>query len=151
MRPQDLLYSALNPIVAGLLRSPFHGVASGSLCVLAYRGRRSGKRYATPLSYVREGSRILLLSSHNTRWWKNFVDEPRAVEVEIARETHRGRAKATVDDGEAFRDGVRRFLRALPRDARVYGIGLERGRTPREADIETAAGHVVLVEVEFDD
>jgi hypothetical protein len=48
-----------------------------------------------------------------------------------------------------LRDGVRQFLTALPRDAMIYGIGLDAERRPREADIEMAPTHVVLVEVEL--
>ena len=149
MRLESLLYATLNPVVTGLLQSPIHRIASANLCVFSYRGRRSGKSYSTPLSFMREGSTVRLLSSHNTRWWHNFLDEPVDVDIEIARENFRGKAKTIVEDGDAFRDGVRTFLTAVPRDARVYGIKLDSNRKPREGDIASAAGHVVLVEIEL--
>ena len=149
MRIQNLLYAALNPLVRGLLQSPLHGIASANLCVFSYRGRRSGRNFTTPLSFMREGSMVRLLSSHNTRWWNNFLDGPVDVEIEIARETFRGKARTILEDGEAFRGGVRAFLTAVPRDAKVYGIKLDADRKPREDDIARAAGHVVLVEVEL--
>jgi hypothetical protein len=149
MRLESLLYAALNPVVTGLLRSPMHGIASANLCIFSYRGRRSGEAYSTPLSFMREGSTVRLLSSHNTRWWNNFLDGPVDVEIEIARKTYRGKATTSVEDSESFRDGVRAFLTAVPRDARVYGIKLDAGRKPREEDIADAAGHVVLVEIEL--
>lgn len=149
MRIQNLLYAALNPIVRGLLQSPIHGIASANLCVFSYRGRRSGRQFTTPLSFMREGSTVRLLSSHNTHWWNNFLDGPVAVEIEIARKTYHGRATTLVEDSEVFRDGVRAFLAAVPRDAKVYGIKLDSHRSPREEDIARAAGHVVLVEVEL--
>lgn len=151
MRIESLLYATINPLVTGLLRSPIHGIASASLCVFSYRGRHSGKSYTTPLSFMQEGSTVLLLSSHNTRWWNNFLDEPADVEIVIAGKTLRGRAKTTVEDGVSFRDGVRAFLTAVPRDARVYGIKLDSNRRPREEDISKAAGHVVLVEIALAD
>jgi hypothetical protein len=149
MRIQDLLYSALNPVVRGLLQSPLHGIASANLCVFSYRGRRSGRSFATPLSFMREGSLVRLLSSKNTRWWNNFLDGPVDVEIEIARKTYRAKARTIIEDSEAFRDGVRAFLTAVPRDAKVYGIKLDANRKPREEDIARAGGHVVLVEVEL--
>lgn len=148
---ETLLYTALNPVVTGLLRSPIHGVASGNICIFSFRGRHSGKAYSTPLSFMREGSTVRLLSSHNTRWWNNFLDGSVDVEIEIARKTHQGKATTTVEDSGAFRDGVRSFLTAVPRDARVYGIKLDANRKPREEDIASAAGHVVLVEIELAD
>jgi hypothetical protein len=147
MRIENLFYAALNPLVQGLLRSPIHGIASANLCVFHYRGRRSGRRFTTPLSFMQEGSLVRLLSSHNTRWWNNFLDGPVDVEIEIARKTFRAKAHTLVDDSPEYRDGIRTFLTAVPRDARVYGIGLDRDRKPREQDIEKAVGHVVVVEV----
>ena len=90
------------------------------------------------------------LSSHNTRWWKNFKDGPTPVEIEIARTTESGVARLWDSDSAQLRNGVRRFLTALPRDAVIYGIGLDADRKPIESDIEKTANHVVLVEVEVD-
>lgn len=162
MRFQSLVYSAINTPVRALLRSPLHGIASGNLCILHHRGRRSGRHFEIPLSYTRDqetrdqktqslhaGARIRLLSSHNTRWWMNLLDGPTPVEIEIARERYPGLARVRTEDDDVFRDGIRAFLTALPRDARVYGIGLDGDRRPRESDIESAAGHVVLIEIEL--
>ncbi len=151
MRAKSLLYAAMNVPIRALLRSPMHGVASGSLCILHHRGRRSGRSYAIPLSYTRDRSLVRLLSSHNTRWWMNLLDGPTPVELEIAGTRHPGIARVQTRDGEGFREGIRAFLTALPRDARVYGIGLDQHRRPRESDLERAAGHVVLIEVEIQD
>lgn len=151
MRAMDLFYRALNVPMRALLRSPLHGVMSGNLCLLTYRGRRSGRRFTIPLSYVREGNVVRLLSSDKTRWWKNFLGDGADVELTLAGETLRGRAQAVVRDGDRLRDGVRRFLTALPRDAVVYGIRLDGDRRPREEDIDTAAGHVTLVEIQLED
>jgi hypothetical protein len=159
MRIQSFLYAALNTPMRALLRSPLHGIASKNLCIIRYKGRRSGRAFETPLSYVQDGDTIRLLSSQETRWWTNFLpknegaaalpgkDEGYPVEVEIAREVRKGRATALRTDSEHFREGVRGFLTALPRDAVVYGIKLDKDRRPREQDIKGAASHVVLVEI----
>ncbi|MFK7896121.1 MAG: hypothetical protein AB8G23_09815 [Myxococcota bacterium] len=163
MRIQDLLYATLNTPMRALLRSPFHGVASKHLCILRYAGRKSGRAFETPLSFVQDGGTVRLLSSHATRWWTNFLPAPEdegaaakgplvddagyPVEVEIAREVYPGRAVTIRRDSAYFRDGVRGFLTALPRDAVVYGIGLDKERKPVEDDIEGASTHVVLVEI----
>lgn len=150
MRAMDLFYRALNVPMRALLRSPLHGVASRHLTLLTYRGRKSGKSFTIPLSYVRDGDVVRLLSSDKTRWWKNFLGEGAEVEVTVGREALRGRAETVVEDGDRLRDGVRGFLTKLPRDAVVYGIRLDGDKRPREEDIETAAGHVVLVEIALD-
>ncbi|MEZ4331977.1 MAG: nitroreductase/quinone reductase family protein [Myxococcota bacterium] len=153
MRLRPLLYAALNVPMRALLRSPLHRIASGNLCLLRYRGRRSGRRYATPLSYVREGERLWLLSSRDTRWWTSFTPGPGVpapVEVLVAGTVLRGRARTIQHARERLRDTARRFLTALPRDAMVYGIGLDHARRPKEDDLERALDRLVLVEVEIE-
>jgi hypothetical protein len=150
MRPVDWLYRAMNVPVRALLESPLHRLASRHLVLLRYRGRKSGQTFTIPLSYVREGDQVRLLSSHRTRWWKNFLGDGAEVELRIEGVTVFGRAQSIVEDGPRLRDGVRQFLTRLPRDAVVYGIGLDANRRPKERDIETLAGRVVLVEIQLD-
>ena len=144
------LYRVANPIVKLLLRSPLHGIASENIALLHFRGRKSGREFVTPLSYVRENDTVCLMSAHSTRWWMNLRGEPAPVSIEIARETVTGKARLLDGDSEQLREGVRRFLAALPRDAKVYGIKLDESRKPVEESLAKAAPELVLVEVELD-
>lgn len=143
-------YRALNPVMTTLLRSPLHRVVSGGIALLHFQGRKSGREFVVPLSYVRDGDTVMFLSSRNTVWWKNFRDGDVAVSIEIARESHTGSAQLWENDSEELRDRVRRFLAALPRDARVYGITLDDDKQPIEESIAEKAAELVIVEVRLD-
>ena len=162
---QALFYQALNVPMRVLLRSPLHGLASANLCILSYTGRRSGRPFDTPLSYVRDGGRVLLLSSVDTRWWTNFLPpklppkgpstkdpdwngEP--TRILAAGETLRGRGRTIQHDREHLHASVRHFLTALPRDAVVYGIGLDGERRPKDADLARALDRLVMVQVDLE-
>ena len=157
---QSLLYEALNVPMRALLRSPLHAIASRNLCLFIYSGRRSGRRFETPLSYVRDGSTIWLLSSRETRWWTGFtpvagaaaggMDAGTPVEVLAAGQLLRGRARTIQHEREHLLASLRQFLTALPRDAVIYGIGRERDRRPREADLAKALDRVAMVEIILD-
>jgi hypothetical protein len=147
---ENLLYKTLNPVMTALLRSPLHSIASGSIALLHFRGRKSGREFVTPLSYVRENGTVCFLSAHSTRWWMNLREEGVPVSIEIARETYTGKARLWDGDSEELRKRVRRFLCALPRDAKVYGIKLDESRRPVEESLAKAAPELVLVEVELD-
>lgn len=156
MGMQSLFYEALNVPMRALLRSPLHGVASRNLCLFLYTGRRSGRRFETPLSYVRDGGRIWLLSSLETRWWTNFVlgsgetEAGAPVEVLAEGQLLRGRARTIHHDRAKLLASLRQFLTALPRDAMIYGIGLDRERRPKEPDLMQALDRVAMVEVTLD-
>ena len=147
---ENWAYRVFNPVMKVLLRSPMHSIASGSLALLHFRGRKSGRQFVTPLSYVRENGTVCLMSAHGTRWWMNLREEGTPVSIEIARETFTGKARLWEGDSEQLRDHVRRFLSALPRDAKIYGIKLDESRRPVEASLAKAARELVFVEVEVD-
>ena len=140
----------LNPVMRGLLRSPLHGITSDNIGIVHFTGRKSGRSLSTPLSYTREGNVIRLLSNHSTRWWLNFRGQNVKVEMEIARQRHPGTALLLEGDSEALREGVRRFICALPRDAKVYGLELDDKKEVVESSLAKIAEQLILVEIELD-
>ncbi|NQY04399.1 MAG: nitroreductase family deazaflavin-dependent oxidoreductase [Halieaceae bacterium] len=140
----------LNPLMRGILRSPLHGITSHNICILHFRGRKSGRALSTPLSYTREGDLVRLLSNQNTRWWINFRGNAAPVEIELAGQRHTGIATLIEGDTEQLRQGVRRFIRALPRDAKVYGLKLDKNRAVIEESLTQVANELVVVEIQLE-
>ena len=149
-RIENLTYKIANPIVKALLRSPLHKIASGSLTLLHFTGRKSSRRFVTPLSYVRKQDTVWLLSAHSTRWWMNLRGSDAVVALEIARTTYTGKARLWETDSTELRDRVRSYLSALPRDAKVYGIKLDNNKIPDESSLIKAAPQLVFVEIQLD-
>jgi hypothetical protein len=79
----------------------------------------------------------------------NFRGEGVKVELEIARQRHPGTATLLEGDSEALRDGVRRFIHALPRDAKVYGLELDANKRVVEASLAAIAEQLILVEIQL--
>jgi len=140
----------LNPVMRGLLRSPLHSITSHNIGIVHFTGRNSGRSLNTPLSYTQEGNIVRLLSNQSTRWWLNFRGEGVKVQMEIARRRHPGTATVLEGDSEALREGVRRFIRALPRDAKVYGLELDANREVVETSLAAIAEQLILVEIQLD-
>jgi deazaflavin-dependent oxidoreductase (nitroreductase family) len=59
-----------NPVARFMLSSRLHAVMSGRLALLTFTGRKTGRSYTTPVSYVREGSSLLVPAGG--AWWKNL-------------------------------------------------------------------------------
>ena len=49
-----------------------------------------------------------------------------------------------------MREGVRRFIHALPRDAKVYGLALDANKEVVETSLATIAEQLILVEIRLD-
>ena len=148
MRIQNIFFAGLNPLMRYLLKSRFHGIASDNIAILSYRGVKTGHEYETPLSYVKRGETILFLSNYNTRWWRNFSDEPYAVKLLIKKKTILGQARLYSGKSEFLLSGVAYFLNKLPRDASIYKIKLDSDGNPTKTSMDNIEDRVILVAVE---
>jgi hypothetical protein len=72
-----------NPLIILLMHSPLHRIASGAIVVLTYNGRKTGKRYRVPLSYVHDDDCLLILTFRSRTWWRGIdPDVPVSVRLE---------------------------------------------------------------------
>jgi hypothetical protein len=67
-RIQAGLMSLVNIPMRVLLRLPFPTPLSGRLMLLSYTGRKSGKAYLQPVSYVQQGNTLLTPGGGNWKW-----------------------------------------------------------------------------------
>lgn len=125
-----------NPLLRAVLRSPIHGVVSSRLMLLSYEGRRSGKRFTTPVAYERDGTAIVVTTFRESAvWWRNFQDgHPATIWIEGQRFDAVGRATT---DGDAVAD----WLGALAERGRTrmldfFGLDPDAPRAEREAAAE---------------
>lgn len=65
------LFRRMNGVMRLMLRSPLHRMMSGRLLVITYTGRRTGRRYSTPVAYVPDGDALLLAGG--APWWRNVA------------------------------------------------------------------------------
>ena len=84
MRIPEPFFPVLNRVMRLLLNSPLHGLMSGSVMVVYFTGRKTGRQRSTPVRYLHEGdTRVVCLTGRETGWWPNFL-EPRDVELQLA-------------------------------------------------------------------
>src|SRR6185369_12297568 len=139
----------LRPLIAWFLGSPLHGVLSGDVLLLSWSGRKSGKRYALPISYTELGGRLYLCTrAGGSTWWRHLRNAP---EVGLVLKGKNARAIATVLDpasAEAL-DGLRAFLTRNPGTGRLlYNVAADANGTPREDDVEREVLASIVVRLE---
>jgi deazaflavin-dependent oxidoreductase (nitroreductase family) len=109
-----------NLLVIGLLRSPLHRLASGSLLLITYRGRRSGRRFTIPVMYAERGGTLTVFvgRSEGKQWWRNLRGGAE-VEVRLRGRRLRGQAEVVGDSaaGETYLDRYPRARTAIEADA----------------------------------
>jgi hypothetical protein len=148
----DRLMTRLNPVVAWVLRSPFHPLLGSGLLLLRVTGRRTGRRYWIPVGYQRDGDTITVLVSKAPRkqWWRNYRD-PGSADVLLRGRILHGRAHVLPPESTVFRGVIERTFRRLPGLERQFGIRYDRrtGLTP--AQCRTVEANAVVVSIDLDD
>ena len=137
----------INPLMTLLLRSGLHAWVSRDILLLTFTGRKTGKSYTTPLSYIRKGAAVYCFTG--SPWWKN-LREPVSVELLLQGTVMTGTAVATANDPEAVVEPLRQFLIRVPRDARFYGIELDSDGRPDPHELERAAAAAVMIRIDLD-
>ena len=127
-----------NPVLRRLLMSSFHWPWSRWFLLISWTGRKTGRRYATPVSYVQADGDMLVTTGD--AWWRNLSGD---AEVRIWR-AGRGRhasAAPVADPDESVRLHERMFAQR-PVFALLAGISGPGQRAQIRRAI--AAGRMIL-------
>jgi hypothetical protein len=105
--------------------------------LLTVTGRRSGRPFTVPVSYLCRGGDFLSFTSGAwSAWWKNLRGgAPVAARVRGRRLTGSARVET---DGDAVLEGLETLLTGFPGTAGRYGVGLDADGRPYRRDLEAA-------------
>jgi deazaflavin-dependent oxidoreductase (nitroreductase family) len=115
-----------------ILASPIHWPLSRWFAVIEWTGRKSGKRFATPVAYLIVGSEIWITTGD--RWWRNLVERPN-VRIRVRGARREGLAEPVLHIAESVRLHAEMF-RARPFFARLAGLPAR----PTSGEIEQSVG-----------
>lgn len=105
-----------NGFVRALLRSPLHGLLSGSLLLVTYTGRRSGRTFTIPVMYVEDAGALVVYVGQSPErvWWRNLRSGAQ-VDVRL-----RGQDFTGLGSAVAGSTGLRKgYLARFPRAAKA--------------------------------
>jgi deazaflavin-dependent oxidoreductase (nitroreductase family) len=143
-----LLYRwILNPLMTLLLKSPLHRLVSKTIMLITFTGRKSGKRFTTPVGYIRDGDVVICVT--NANWWKNLRGGAR-VTLRIHGRTVEGHAEAIAQDKARVAQGIRQFLLQVPSWAGFYNVTIAEDGTPNEEQVARAAEAAILISIRPD-
>ena len=121
-----------NDFMAWALRSPFHGMLSNGMMLITVTGRKTGKKYTTPVGFYREGDMLWILTSRDRTWWKN-LNGGATVDLLLKRKQARGFAELEQDDF-VVQARLCDYIKYIPQAAKPMGIRIENGQ-PNPEDV----------------
>ena len=135
-----------NDFMAWVLRSPFHGMLSNGMMLITITGRKTGKKYTTPVGYYREGEFLWVITSHDRTWWKNLRG---GAEIGLLLKRKPVTAHAEVElDEKAVEARMYDYVKHVPQAAKPMGIRMENGK-PNEEDIARTAKDRLFVQIKL--
>jgi hypothetical protein len=144
MRIPEPLFLIINPMMRILLRSPLHFVQSKSLMLITFTGRKSGRRFTTPVRYVQVGDTVRCFTSPENLWWRNLRG---GAAVSLRLEGKELPYWATIQaDPAAVREALIHYLSLYPQDAAYHEIRLNRDRSLVASDLDRVSQHAIVVE-----
>jgi len=140
------IYSIVNPAINRLLRSPWHHVLSKRIMTVSFLGRKSGQRFATPVSYYRNGDQVYCFT--NGSWRHNFTT-PHPATVRIAGRDYSARGRLFEGRRERQVEIMSAYFKAVPQDRKFYGVQSGADGEPLRSQVEHALGSIVIIEFEL--
>lgn len=127
-----------------ILRSPLHGLLSNGMMLITITGRKTGRKYTTPVGYYEEGGFLWVITSRDRTWWKNLQGGA-AVELLLKRQPVQAFADVDLDETSVQARMVE-YLRHVPQAAGPMKIRLEQGQ-PNPQDIAATARGRLFVRI----
>ncbi len=135
----------LNPVIVAILRSPLHSMMSKAIMLISFTGRKSGKRYTTPVSYFQEDKTAVYVFTHGT-WWKNLQgDVP--VSLRLRGRDWNGFALPISEDKQRIADGLAMYLIQHPGNKGIYEVALDENGKPKAEDLLRAAQTATMIQI----
>ena len=134
-----------NDFMAWVLRSPFHGILSKGMMLITVTGRKTEKKYTTPVEYYDQGGYLWVITSRNRTWWRNLKGGAE-VSLLIKRKTVSAFGEAVLDESEVEAQ-LREYVKRMPVSARA--LGLLENNVPNEDVIKRIAKDRLFVRLAF--
>jgi deazaflavin-dependent oxidoreductase (nitroreductase family) len=135
-----------NDFMSWVLRSPLHGLLSNGMMLITVTGRKTGKKYATPVGYYRENGTLWVITSRNRTWWRNLCSGAE-ISLLLKRKPVHGFAELELDE-TAVESRLVEYLRHIPQAVNSWKIRMENGM-PNAEDIARIARDRLFVKVKL--
>ena len=141
-----MFWKIINPVTIAIAKSPLHFLISQSLVVLNFKGMKTGKNYALPVSYLEDPSgNLSCVTDRLNIWWRNLLH---ATNIKILYKGKLTDALVTIEhqNNKIIADQ----LDALCSHSRIDGFFAKvsyKNGNPVRKDIEKAASLMTLIQL----
>jgi deazaflavin-dependent oxidoreductase (nitroreductase family) len=132
-----------NAFMKAILCSPLYPLLGENLGVISVTGRKTGRRFSTPINVERRGKEFMVISSRSRTWWKNLL-EGRPGGLRVGGKSIVVMARV-VDRPAEVANELRKYFDRHPGFAKYFGIQpKDQGRILEEDLLRVANDRVII-------
>ena len=135
-----------NTFISWVLRSPVHGLLSNGMMLITVTGRKTGKKYTTPVGYYQQDGCLWVITSRDRQWWRN-VKNGAEVSLLLKKKPAQGFAEAELD-AQAVEAHMFEYIKHVPMAAKPLGIRME-NNTANAEDVARSARDRLFVKIKY--
>jgi hypothetical protein len=132
-----------NDFVTFFLHTPLH-VFMGDTMLITVTGRKTGRKYSTPVGFYRENGCLWVMTNRDRTWWRN-VRKGAEISLLLKGKTVNAFAEAELDE-KAVESHLLDYIRHIPMAAKSLGIRIN-NKIPNGEDIRRAATDRLFVKI----
>jgi len=130
-----------------ILRSPFHGLLSKNILLITVKGRKTGRKYTTPVNYLRRGDMLTIVSLRARTWWRNLRGGS-DVALQLRGRQVKGKGDV-IEDERGVAATLTEYFQHAPNYAKYFDVALDTHGQPVSADVERQVRSRVVIQVEL--
>jgi hypothetical protein len=135
-----------NSFMSWVLRSPIHGLLSNSMMLITVKGRKTDRKYTTPVGFYEKDGNLWVLTSRERTWWRNLKGGA-PIELLLKRKPVNGFAEPELDD-KTVRERLVEYVQYIPASAKPMGIRVVDNK-PNADDIARVAKDRLFVKIKL--
>jgi hypothetical protein len=132
-----------NGFVKFFLRTPLH-IFMGNTMLIAVMGRKTGRKYTTPVNYYHENGCLWVMTSRERSWWRNIRG---GAQVSLLIHGNSIKGFAQVESEVPVEKRLMEYIRHMPMIAKGLGIRMEKD-TPDASDLSRVAKNRLFVRID---
>jgi deazaflavin-dependent oxidoreductase (nitroreductase family) len=132
-----------NFFMKAIINSPLHFLLGDSFAVITLTGRKTGRRYSTPINVKRQGETWYALSMRSRTWWRNLRGGGLA-QLRVAGKQIAVRGEV-VEGHDEVAAGLADYFRQYPGYAKYFDIRLGPDGQPDPKELRRVAGERVII------
>lgn len=109
-----------NDFMDWVLRSPFHRMLSETMLLITVTGRKTGRKYTTPVEYFEQDGYLWVLTRRERTWWRNLKG---GAEVSLCLKRKAVSAFGeTIECASEVEAALKTYAQRMPASARALGL-----------------------------